>query len=360
VIRSLLVLRPDASKRLGGDVIQARKTAAALRELGVAADLVETDSPDAHGYDIAHLFGVFEPDVCARQMAACQAAGVPIALSTIWLDLAEFFARAPQVERALKKSNDGDAVARSLEKIRSGDLRKQFGRRGYRDFAQREMAQKSLMTRASVLLPNGAAEARGFAVRLGVREVPFVIVPNAVDYRALPAWNAARAGVVCAARIESRKNQALLVFAMRNDPIELTIVGDAYDYYGDICRKWAGPNARFVGQLDQPALFAILAGAAVHAMPSWSEGAALVSLEAAAAGARVVMGDHGSEMEYFGGEADYADPSDPQSIRAAVLRALRKPARKAADALDERIRQLNWQATAKATLRGYEIALSSA
>ncbi|HLW37076.1 MAG TPA: hypothetical protein VKR99_01480, partial [Candidatus Eremiobacteraceae bacterium] len=86
-MRVLVIVRPDASTRFGGDTVLARENFAALKDIGVDADFVETDRPEPRGYDIAHIFNVGQPDVCKRQMDACYAADVPVALSPVWLDL---------------------------------------------------------------------------------------------------------------------------------------------------------------------------------------------------------------------------------------------------------------------------------
>jgi glycosyltransferase involved in cell wall biosynthesis len=99
--------------------------------------------------------------------------------------------------------------------------------------------------------------------------------------------------------------------------------------------------------------------AAVHVLPSWSEGAALANLEAAAAGCPLVVSDRSSEFEYFGDLAAYCNPADPDTIRDAIERQLdareREPDRIAE--LSARMRDLTWEKTARATLRAYELAL---
>jgi glycosyltransferase involved in cell wall biosynthesis len=101
-----------------------------------------------------------------------------------------------------------------------------------------------------------------------------------------------------------------------------------------------------------------MASAAVHALPSWQELPGLASLEAASSGARVVVGTRGCEREYFGPDADYADPAQPETIRAAVLRALERGPRAPGDALELRLRALTWRRHAEATLDAYERAIA--
>jgi glycosyltransferase involved in cell wall biosynthesis len=98
----------------------------------------------------------------------------------------------------------------------------------------------------------------------------------------------------------------------------------------------------------------MFARAKVHVMPSWGEVASIVNLEAASCGMQIVAGDRGSELEYLGDCAEYADPADPESIAAAVASALSRPPRERGDALDLRVRNLTWRRSAELTLLGYK------
>ena len=352
-------MRPDARARHGGDVLQAKNTAAGLREIGVAVDIAETTTPDARGYDIAHLFGVFEPDVCAAQMDACRTAGVPVALSPIWISRREFFYRAPACERALEKASSLDAAAKRLTSLAKLDSRRfaNFRTRIRQDRA--EARQAALLKAASFLFPMSAMEAREYALRLRVTDVPFAIVPNAVDHAAEQPWRAVRYGLVCAARIESMKNQAMTALAVRDAAEPLTLVGEAYDQrYLDLVRRWANHSIAILDKLPAAEVYAMFSRAKVHVMPSWGEVASIVNLEAAICGTHIVAGNRGSEMEYLGDCAEYADPADPESIAAAVGRALGRPPRERGDALDRRVRGLTWRRSAELTLQGYQRVLN--
>ena len=355
VKRVLFVVRPDAHTRPGGDLVHAEQTAQALRGLGVAVDVVPSLSPDARGYDLAHVFGVFEPDTVDRQLTALEAGGIPIVLSPIWLDLAPFFHTAPRIERALRARSPA-AIGRALAKI-AGDHRVP---RWSRATDRRRRAQRAAMLRAAVLLPASNVEAYLYASELGLSHVPFVVVPLGVDEAPFAAPRpVVRAGVICCARIEPKKNQAALLYALRDIDVDVTLIGDAYDErYANLCRTFATPRTRFVGHASRAEVFVRMAGAAVHAHPSWLESPGLSSLEAAAAGARLVVGDRGTEREYFGSDVAYADPADVGGIRTAVLRALDAAPRERGDALELRLRARTWQRTAEATLEAYARALA--
>ena len=333
-------------------------TAAGLRELGVDVGVVETRTPDARGYDIAHVFGVFEPDLCAAQFEACRAANVPVGLSPIWISRREFFYRAPACERTISKARTAVDAARRLTEFARFDAVRFSDRRTRVRQDQAEALQASLLRSASVLFPMSALEAREYSLRLHVRNVPFAIVPNAVDHALAQPWAEHREGLMCAGRIESMKNQAITALALRDTTESLTFVGEAYDpSYLSIVRRFAGPAAKIIDKVPPAEVYAMFAKAKVHVMPSWGEVASIVNLEAAACGMHIVAGDRGSEMEYLGDAAEYADPADPDSIAKAVDNALKRAPRERGDPLDERVRRLSWRRSAELTLQGYHRVL---
>ncbi|HTJ25064.1 MAG TPA: glycosyltransferase [Candidatus Limnocylindria bacterium] len=359
-MRALLVVRPDAAVRPGGDLVHAQRTNDALRALGVETDLVADDAPDPRGYDVAHVFGIFQPETAQRQIGAIRAHRVPLVLSPIWLDLRALFATQGRVQHALA-ARDPVQVERRLRRLR--EIEPSLPWRGSiaRNADRRLAAQRALALEADVLLPASEIEAYLYGERLRVQSVPFVVAPLGVDEEAFGIARAPeRAGVLCAARVESKKNQAALLYALRDVEVDVTIVGNAYDpAYLALCRRWATPRTRFVDHASHDEVLAMMARAAVHAHPSWLESPGLSSLEAAGTGARIVVGDRGTEREYFGADVDYADPADPASIRAAVLRALARAPRERDDALERRLAARTWRRTAEATLEGYERAVAS-
>jgi glycosyltransferase involved in cell wall biosynthesis len=357
-IRVLFVLRADARTRHGGDVLQAENTAAALRAIGVEVATVESKTPDARGFDVAHVFGMFEPEVCAAQFEACRSAGVPVALSPIWISRREFFARSPVCERTIEKARTADDAARRLTALSKLDVARFMDRRTRIRQDRAEALQTEVLRAASMLFPMSALEAREYGLRLHVRNVPFAIVPNAVDHALAQEWADERTGLLCAGRIESMKNQAITALALRASSEPLTFVGEAYDsHYLSVVQRFAGPALTILDKVSPATVYAMFAKTKVHVMPSWGEVASIVNLEAAACGMQIVAGDRGSEMEYLGDGAEYADPADPDSVTRAVGRALQRPPRRRGDALDLRVRDLTWRRTAELTLRGYQRAL---
>lgn len=354
----LFVQRPDASTRFGGDAMLARDNFEAVKALGVAADMVETDRPDARGYDLVHIFNVGQPQVCKRQMDACEEAGVPVVLSPVWLDLREYFGRAHVYERLLLNAKTAREVEAKLQRYRARrDPNAYLSRRQAEELERRHADQAALLRRARVLLPNSAIEARDCLVQLAVRDKPMVIVYIAGSLEPERYWQQQRSGLLAIGRVETRKNQTGLLYALRNEAIDIDIIGATY--HADlvqVCLKWC-PRARIHGRVPRQPMLEMLGRCEVHALVSWCETAGIATLEAAAAGAKIVVADRGAEVEYFEDDAEYADPADPDSIRAAVMRALARPPRYRGDTLDERIRQRTWREGAQETLRAYHLAL---
>jgi glycosyltransferase involved in cell wall biosynthesis len=357
--RVLFVMRPDATTRFGGDTVLARDNFAAVKEYGIDADFVETDRPDPRGYDVAHVFNVGQPEICGRQMDACEEAGVPVALSPVWLDLREYFGRAQAYEQLFLKAKNVESIEPKLRPMQAQrDLNKFMDARTLNELERRHAAQAALLRRARVLLPNSAIEARDCLVQLGVTEKPLVTVQIPANLEPADYWQEDKSGLIAIGRIETRKNQTGLCYALRNDAIKLTIVGACFNPgLLHLCLKLC-PHADFQGRMPRGPMLEMLGSSEVHALVSWCETAGIATLEAAAAGAKIVVANRGAEVEYFGDDADYADPADPESIRAAVLRAFARPPRYRGDSLDQRIRKVTWRQAAHETVRAYNIALT--
>jgi glycosyltransferase involved in cell wall biosynthesis len=329
-----------------------RRAAAALVARGVEADVVETTTPDAHGYDVAHVFGLFEPDVAEAQIDAIRRTRTPLVVSPIVWDRTALFALAPRLAHALAARDPREAMHR-IERLRAREDR--YVRAPGRGALRWIERQRALLRRCDVVLPASEIEAFACANHFRAADRPYVVAPYGVDGDAFEIERpAVRTGVVCIGRVEPLKNQAMLLFSLRDLDVDVTVVGRHYDAgYAALCRRWATPRTRFVEHLPQAELQELIGACAVHALPSWADLPGLVSLEAAALGAQVVAGTQGSEREYLGPDVRYVDPLDPEGIRAAVTSALERPPRERGDALDRRLRALSWERHAEQTIDAY-------
>jgi len=360
-MRVLWLVRDNLQTHPGGDTTQILQTKSGLERLGVTVELRSGLGLELESIDVVHLFHL---DRLWEHLAVCRrlrAARVPTVLSTIYWPADEFDrgGRAG-VQGALARffGSDNYQTLRLLQRCGLASPRTW----DYRLLSFRAAARHLLAT-VAVILPNSVSEQEMIEQRFGIRR-PAVIVPNAAapgTFAPSPDEAACdRSGVLCVGRIEPRKNQLALLEALRDSRIPLTLVGQAGRFsrrYAERCRRIAGPDVRFVGQCPATELRDLYRGARAHACVSWYETPGLASLEAALCGCSIVVTPGGCTREYFGDQAYYCRPDSPQSMRAAVETAL--AAEPSSDLAARVAREFNWDAAARSTLRGYELALEN-
>lgn len=364
-LKVLFCVRPDLTSVGGGDTTQVLRTRDALVELGVQVQLWDEPGAPARGsFDLAHLFHLTRLDtfVHARALAA---AGLPFVLSTIHWPMAEFERQGhigplKLLHRALS-SVPADVAKNGVRALLAdGPWRAALLAAAPTSWDDRV---RFLLGRARRLLPNSNAEAEvlrelGCAGRIEPVVNATDAPPPRSDDPRLPAGLPPRF-VLSAGRVEPRKNQLALVEALCGLQVPLVVVGDPGPMHPNYLRRVRAAVAES-GALLLPAqprevVFALLGRAEAHVAPAWYETPGLVSLEAAAAGARVVTTDRGCTREYFGTQAEYLDPASPPSMRAAVERSLARPRD---GALRERVlREFTWRRAAEQTLAAYRGAL---
>jgi hypothetical protein len=213
-------------------------------------------------------------------------------------------------------------------------------------------------------------EAQTLAQTVGLADTPFTVTRHGVDAArfadADPAPFRELVGdepyVLCVGSIDTRKNQPMLAHALAGTGLKLVLVGPCYEPATlALVESLGDENVVRFERLPRELVASAMRGAAAHALPSFAEGSALATMEAAAAGCPVVVSDRSSEFEYYGDLAVYCNPLDPASIRAAVERALtlrdEDPAR--LEALSAHVAGHTWEACATATLAGYRRTIAA-
>ena len=325
----------------GGGEIQMLALADSLAKMGVDARLWRPWEERLAQSDCLHLFGSVPEHLPVIRTASRH--NVPVVLSTItWFDLASYWRQPRRLSGRLR------AVAGFV--ARAGCPRLPSWRR-------------RLYQAVDLALPNSNAEAEQLVRYFGLPHDRIHVVPNGAAVRfadADPQPFAELVGgvgfVLCAGRIEPRKNQLGLLKAMRGTNVPMVILGDVVpgcQSYARACREIAGPEVRFVGRFDHddPMLASAYAACGCLVMPSWYETPGLAALEAAMTGTPLVLPHGGSAREYFGDDAAYVKPGQHRTIRQAVLAAL---SRGRSSALAERVRSTFSQlAVARETCQAY-------
>ncbi|WP_368414709.1 glycosyltransferase [Falsiroseomonas sp.] len=364
-------LHGEEDRAQGGPSIRAPRLVRELSEAGVQAELRRHPDPRGfEGIDLVHVFNAWSPLSALDAIRRARQAGRAVVLSPIFLDLSHSALWEERLVQAFAAGAPGAAMDPALAAFRADLAAARAAQAspaeampGFHD-AVREMAHH-----ADRLILLSERERERLA-RIGAETARARIVRNPVDAdffgAADPALFRRHVGlsdfVLCVARLEPRKNQLMLVHALRDTGLPVVLVGQAtHDGYAQVLERHATEDLRILGRLPahSPLLASAYAAARVVALPSWAEGAPLAALEAAAAGARLVLSDESGESAYFGDLARYCDPGDPASIRAAVLSAWDDPpdaaARKARIAED-----FGWSRHRAATEAVYAEALAEA
>tara|TARA_R110002126_G_scaffold278004_1_gene424118 strand:- start:22914 stop:23891 length:978 start_codon:yes stop_codon:yes gene_type:complete len=196
-------------------------------------------------------------------------------------------------------------------------------------------AQLSL---ADAIVTNGEIESDQLASVLGLGRERFHTVRNACDpWFAEPgepemfrsAFGIEGPFVLHVGNVEPRKNQLALIHAARQAGKSLVLLGQVRSgVYAGQCLAAAGDHVRYLGPIahDSPMLRSAYAACEVFCLPSTLETPGLAALEAAAAGARLIITGEGSTREYFGEDALYVNGSNVDEIAAALVASSIAPA----------------------------------
>ena len=358
-MRVVFISRATLFSSPGGDTKQMEETANALRSLGTEVSIFTTDQTIPYAeFHLIHFFNIIRP---ADILGHVEKAQLPYVVSTIFVDYSQYEMQALSGPRKwLNKivSADGMEYLKALARWAKNGEPPQS--RHYLRLGHRRSVQK-IARGAALLLPNSESEYRRFAVHYGMQR-PYHVVPNGVSGNLInstpPPAEHYRKGILCAARIEGRKNQLNLIRALNRTSFQLFLFGKPSPNNGayyKVCRQEAAPNIHFEGQQSEAALAAAYFTAKVHVLPSFFETTGLSSLEAAALGCNIVITDRGDTREYFGDYAWYCNPEEPASILKAVEDAFAAP-------YDPAFRQYilehyTWKRAGEETLAAYQTAL---
>jgi glycosyltransferase involved in cell wall biosynthesis len=363
-MRILMLNRRDAQTVSGGDTVQMMHTKAGLEKLGVNVQVgtAGEDYPYSE-FDIVHVFNWLELKQAVTPQLLSGNHPPKLVLSPIfWFHTGHWF------DQAAGSVNLWKTLTKGVGTVRARRLYEEWQGAKFRWGSQGRIYRKLLSIPAQ-LLPNSKMEihhldtAFGLHGRLNAR---CTVVPNGIVkelFDPIPDPNRSflekyglQGFVLQVARIQSAKNQLGLIEALYDVPVPIVFVGQPSPYEADYvqrCHTLGEQRGQvyFLGLQSMEDLAGIYALAAVHALPSWRETPGLASLEAAAAGCRIVSTSVGCAIEYFEEDAYYCDPGDISSIRRAVTQALETPP---SEKLRNKVLQhYTWEAAARKTLEVY-------
>ena len=324
-MKILFISRSTLFKDRGGDTIQVQNTAEYLRKIHVHVDIkLCNEEIDYSSYDLIHFFNIIRPADILRHIERSKKLYV---VSPIYVDYSEYEKKARGgMLGILFRFISPDSIEYAKVIARFVLNQEKIISPFYILLGQRRSV-KRIIRRCSMLLPNSNSEYNRL-VKHYRTENAFKVIPNAIDpflfNNSLHPLRREDDLIICAGRIEGRKNQLNLIKALSHTNFKLVIIGSASPNqvnYLEACKEAAGPNVSFVGSIAQTDLISYYQRAKVHVLPSWFETTGLSSLEAAVMGCQIVVTRKGDTYEYFENYAFYCEPDSVPSIFEAVKTA---------------------------------------
>jgi glycosyltransferase involved in cell wall biosynthesis len=336
-----LVGRRSSSRRPGGDAMQVSESAEVGRSAGldVRVEHKARRIRPAAG-DVVHLFDLQRCHDWGRLPERTRDAGARLLITPLYHPLDRY-------HRQGRTGLDGLAAKLVPDPDRLAGLR--WGRVGLRRRAAEVLEQADLV----LLAHEREAELLHSELAVDVADhsavVPVAIPepPDSADEA--EADEAAEAGsfVLCAGRVEPLKNPVAVARAARSLglPVRFAGAGPGLRHRG-YARGLVG-GGDHLGPLAWPVLQQLMARARVHALASWTEVVGRVTLEAALAGAAVVLSDVGHAPEMLGRDSEGVflfEPGDDAGLERALERAWER-GRRPDSALVRRVRdRFTWNA----------------
>lgn len=343
----------------GGITVQVTETAKHLRNLGIDVIIhAANDKINYNDYNLLHFFDIIRP---ANILYHIKKSNKPFVITPILIDYSVYdkhYRKGISGSIFRLFSSDTNEYIKTISRwlLRKDDLPS----KNYLWKGQKKSVQY-IFEKAEMILPNSHLEYAQLA-KLYQRENNYYVIPNGINEKLFVPNNSVPKKenlIICAARIEGIKNQLNLIKALNHTEFRLLVIGEAapnQKNYFHYCKKIAAPNIEFTGHISQEELKNIYQKSKVHVLPSWFETCGLSSLEAAVMGCNIVITDKGYTREYFGEDAFYCDPGDPQSIYRAVKKAAESHVQK--NLREKILNNFTWTITATKTLEAYKKILS--
>lgn len=326
--------------RHGGPKIQIHQTKKYLERLGLEVALIDVWQ-DREGIFQSDLFHLFASNFGTYDLARyLNAHGARFVISPIF-----FTRRSPRTIRL------ACAVDGIMRRIAPG-IWFDYG------FA------RDICRWADRCLPNTTEERKLLTEGLGIPEEKVRVIPNGVEEKYLHGdpdlfynqygvkdfvLNVGHVGVV-------RKNTLSLIRALEKIDAPSVIIGRVYpSKEATLCLEEAKKNKNLLIiqglDHDSPLLASAYAACDVFVLPARYETPGIAALEAALAGAKVVITPYGGTKDYFSDMAVYVDPYSVDSIKRGIEASLNQSG---TDTLKNHIKNnFLWQQVAEKTAEVY-------
>jgi glycosyltransferase involved in cell wall biosynthesis len=328
----------------GGPRVQVLQTKQELEKLGVEVSLLNPWEHFGKGSsDLVHLF--------ASHLATFHLASTFHSFDIPYVTSSIFFTRhQPPVIRATLMVNA------LLKKFRAGI------------WTNYEYSRQ-VCEWSKAVLPNTTEEGRLVIEGLGIPRRKVTVVPNGVEPRfefgdatLFKKKYGLENFILNVGHIgPQRKNMLNLIRALKQIDHPSVIIGKITDSaYSRQCLEEAqeAKQIHIIPGLDNTSemLASAYAASSLFALPSQFETPGIAALEAALAGARIVITPYGGTKDYFADLATYVEPTSVESIRDGIIASLNAPVN---PAIKQRMKdEFLWSRVAEKTLAVYRTVLA--
>ncbi|OIP98021.1 hypothetical protein COT69_02680 [candidate division WWE3 bacterium CG09_land_8_20_14_0_10_39_24] len=375
-MKILFQSRADIFDKQGGDTVQMLETKASLEKFGVSVDLNCSLSADVSKYDIVHIFNLDWVCETYPQIINARKQGKRVVLSPIHHSQKEFERYENENRFGLMKIGNFLIPSQPLRDesrnlIKGLFYRKKLKPAVYQLLMGIRNQQKKSLELSDVILVQTELEAEDLKKDFKTKNFKWEKVINGIDdkkFKSLSTYsrNGEDSIIICAGRVEPRKNQLNLIKAYRNmekNKSVLVFVGSLNKHHPTYIQKFlreiklSKGDIEYTGFISQDKLCALYSTAVAFISPSWFETTGLVYLEAAVCGVPSIVAAGNRAKEYLGENALYCDPGNVLSIQKTLSQALQVHTVKNGFA-DFVKKTYTWDNCAKKTKRIYEKILN--
>ena len=330
--RNLHVLvqnRPDAFSARGGDTIVMGQLYNSLRDLNVEID-VACGSPNLTNIDLVHLINLTVRKTGTEVTRNAERYGVPLVVTTLLEDWPRYLEKSLETARVFQQymisGGDERLFRDGMERVRNLQEQAIVGNEHIVDYASALIACGE--TEAKIIRDSYPTANEKIAVaKFGITDMSKLAHAEPKEIRRALGFGDY---IVCCGRLETRKNQLMLLKALQESDIPIMLVGGGFSAQPEYVQLIRSFNRKGriipVQRVSLHKLANIMKGARAHVLPSWYELPGLVTLEAASCGTPVVASDWGAILDYLPSELiQICQPDNPESIYDAVMKALDTP-----------------------------------
>ena len=326
-MKVLLRIRGDVKEYPGGDYVQLLRTRETLEQLGFECAVSPGLDPMPAGIDIVHLFNTTRIHETYLQFREAKQRGIPVVLTPIWHSMSEmrrFYSRLYKLPLfpiwKYMAAKEFFYARRSRKPVFAGATLR------YREL------QREVVGGVDMVAPNSQAELDILRRELGVEPRAARVTSPLFDSKPEPeqprqqrSGAADRQDLVCAGRIEPRKNQLSVIRAFKSlgqTGRRLLLFGAMSGahpgYERAVRRELASGWVEYCGHVPVGELAAAYDRAKAAILASYFETCGFSALEAITHGAQVCISDTPYTREFYNGHAVFCDPFSISSIRAGI------------------------------------------